>query len=193
MPLLQTIGNATARAWRRYGPTTAAADYELISTTVLGSSAASVTFSGLGTSAAAYKHLQIRYTAKSVSSMFDVTMQINGDSGSNYAWHILYGNGSSALSAAGTSQTSARVGNAMQSDVSNGFATSIVDILDFSNTSKNKTVRSLYGNVGSAGNTYVGLWSAAWLSTSAVTSLVFGSSSAFNFVTGSRFSLYGLK
>lgn len=129
----------------------ASADYELISTTVLGSSAASVTFTGLGTSAAAYKHLQLRmaYTSNAGANGTYVRAQFNGDSGSNYSYHVVYGQGSSVLSTGGASQTAmpfspmSGTGSSTQADAV------IADILDFSNTSKNKTTRLLAGGPGS--------------------------------------------
>jgi len=168
-----------------------AGDYELISTTVLGSSAASVTFSGLGTSAAAYKHLQIRIVNRSVSSNANTHVRFNGDTGSNYSMHQLYGTGSGVGSAATTSGNRIYQIAALPPS-SSQFAPAIVDILDFSSTTKNKTLRSLRGMADpGAGLSDIELLSGAWYSTAAVTSMeIFGD---FNFVTGSRFSLYGLK
>jgi len=173
----------------------AAADYELISTTVLGSSAASVTFSGLGTSAAAYKHLQLRMTARTdyaSANLGEANIQFNGDTGSNYAWHSLLGTGSTVASQNGTSQTSARFSNIPYgSSTASMFSAGVVDILDFNSTSKNKTLRALNG-VANSSDWRVSLFSGAWFSTSAITSFTITPNIA-NFVTGSRFSLYGLK
>jgi hypothetical protein len=173
----------------------AASDYELISTTVLGSSAASVTFSSLNTVAAAYKHLQLRmvYASNTGGNGTYVRAQFNGDGGSNYAYHYLYGQGSSALSTAGTSQTSMSFSPLSGTGSSTQADAVIADILDFSNTSKNKTTRILAGGPGSGS---INLVSNAWFSTAAVTSLsllAYSQGSASTFGTGARFSLYGLK
>lgn len=162
-----------------------AAAYELISTTVLGSNTASVTFSGLGTSAAAYKHLQVRYVANGDSASYRNRMRLNGDTGANYATHLLFGSGSSVSSAAGTSTTEMALSSG--ANTANVFNAGVVDLLDFQSVSKNKTMRAL---VGSAGE--VALTSGVWLSTSAVTSVSLRPDSG-NFVTGSRFSIYGLR
>jgi len=167
----------------------AAADYELISTTVLGSSAASVTFSGLGTSAAAYKHLQIRAVALRTGNEW-AGMQFNGDTtGSNYYFnHRLEGNGSSAASGA-----QATVAGFSGSSWLYQFGTTpnaiITDIFDFGSSTKNKTIRTISGN--SAGR--VALDSSLWMSTSAITSITLKNIDSANWSTGSRFSLYGLK
>ena len=169
----------------------AAADYELISTTVLGSSAATVSFSGLGTSAAAYKHLQVRLTGRTTRAVSEdgaVKLELNGDTGANYRSHFLVGTGSSVVSYdASIVELGSFSGN---SAGANQFTAQVVDLLDFSSTSKNKTLRFLSGNAGSFNS--VRLHSAAWFSTAAVTSIDFKATSG-SWATGSRFSLYGLK
>jgi hypothetical protein len=181
--------------------TGAAGDYELISTTVLGSSTPSVTFSNLGTVAAAYKHLQIRATARTDRSGADsdpIILRFNSDSTSSYSRHGLYGynfSGSGSVQSNGSSsaQTSLYVAEnvAVSSSTANAFGAIVADILDFQSTSKNKTVRSLAGM--NAAWSSIELRSGAWLSTSAVTSITVQPLIGSNLVTGSRFSLYGLR
>jgi hypothetical protein len=194
MPLLQTFGNATARAWESFGPNGGPAAYELISTTILASSAASVTFSGLGTSAAAYKHLQIRITARDNRAAEDNTNSIsfNGDTTyTNYRSHYIQGYGGSVTSGTLQQATAFILAGPIKSanSTASTFGATVVDILDWAGT-KNKTVRALGGEPNSG----VALWSGLWMSTAAITSLTIqpftGGSS---YVTGSRFSLYGLR
>jgi hypothetical protein len=161
-----------------------ATDYELISTTILGSSAASVSFTGLGTSAVSYKHLQIRYMSNGDNSNYRNRLRLNGDSGSNYATHLLFTTGSSVMSAAGTSAT--EIALSQGANETNKFYPGIIDLLDFQSSTKNKTVRAFNGGGE------VSLTSGVWLSTSAVTSVSLRPD-AGNFITGSRFSLYGIK
>ena len=167
-------------------------DYELISTTILGSNTASVTFdvTGLG---GTYKHLQIRALGKSpvvASDAIDLTF--NNDSGNNYSYHSLYANGSSIGSEASTSRANiAAVCGMKSSSDTSVFEPSIIDLLDVFSASKNKTVRSLRGATGASGSG-VFISSGAWFSTSTVTSIkLTGRSNSI--ATGSRFSLYGLK
>jgi hypothetical protein len=172
-----------------------AGSYDLISTTILGSSAASVTFdvTGLG---ATYKHLQIRMTPRTDRASFSVDelyMRFNSDTGSNYASHMLYGTGSSVGSLATTTQTYSRnlvgAGSTAPSSV---FGAGVIDILDAFSTTKNKTNRALTGALGS-GENQIRLSSGVWMSTSATTSVSLGPVNGTNFVSGSRFSLYGIK
>ena len=176
----------------------AAGSFDLLETQVLGSSAASVTFSSLSTYASTYKHLQIRYVAKSDRSSGDgndaMIMTLNGDSGANYNSHILIGDGA-VNSGFETYQ------NAMEytyiagtgGNITGAFGTGVMDLLDAFSTSKFKTRRAFWGN--SLGGSYkaVGLSSAMWRNTAAISSITFDQRYGSNFVTGSRFSLYGIK
>lgn len=160
---------------------------------VLTSSAASVTFSGLD-AYSDYKHLQVRFTARSDRS--GATQDafygyFNSDfNTSNYRTHNLFGNGSSvsSLTLANIGQWAILPG---ATETTNTFTGGIVDILDFSDTSKNTTIRSFEGKAG-ASAPRINLWSNLWISTNAVTSIwlqPFGG----NLIAGSRFSLYGSK
>lgn len=166
------------------GAGVATGTYELISTTVLGGTAASVTFSNLGDYSSTYKHLQLRVAGNNTTSGA-WRFRLNADTGNNYSYHLLYGNGTSALSANATSQSSGYFGFATAN--TNVAAGAVMDILNFASTTNNKTTKSLNGDV----NFNVIFASSAWYSTAAVTSLTLLAN--VNFVTGSRFSLYGIR
>ena len=171
----------------------AAGDFELISTTLITTNTASVTFASLNTTAAAYKHLQLRITDRSSASVnSQVGIRFNGDSGANYYEHLMNGGGSgSPTTYGGGGVTFAPMGSGSESGATaSSFSARIIDIPDFSQTTKAKLIREHYGMASSANK--IGMFSAAWYSTSAVTSMeVF--MNAGNFVDGSRLSLYGLK
>jgi len=168
-----------------------AGTYELIETQILGSSQASVVFSSLGTYSSTYKHLQIRVTARSTRADLDspLGVQFNGIT-SGYFWHALKGTGSAVQFEALTSQSSMRLGSPTAANsTANNFGATVVDILDAYSTTKNKTFRSL---TGATNLDRIQLMSGSVASTNSVTSITvldqFGS-----FVSGSRFSLYGIK
>lgn len=154
---------------------------------ILTSSASSVTFSGLD-AYTDYKHLQIRMITQSDRGAGEDSfgLRFNSDSGSNYSWHRLFGNGSSVISSAATSQTLIYIGNITNS--TNVFTGLVLDILDFSSSSKNTTTRNLAGS-----SSRIGMHSGAYLQTSAITSLEIFSTTSSNITSGSRFSLYGSK
>lgn len=162
--------------------------FDLLETTVLGSSASSISFSSIDQS---YKHLQLRMTTRN-DPYSNLLLRLNSDSGGNYAYHDLSGNGSSVSSSAGTGgQTSiVLTTTATTSQTSNVFSGVICDILDYTNTSKNTTVRTL-GGVADSGYNHIQLRSGVWLNTSAVTALSVGHNG--NLVAGTRISLYGIK
>jgi len=180
--------------WAASGAGGGGSAYDLLETTTLATSASSVTFSGLG-SYSDYAHLQIRGVFKlAVGTLgaFDLYTTLNNDTSGVYATHRLFGNGTAV-----TSNSSTGLSNFTFTDVvprasaSEGFGVGIMDILDFSSTNKQTTIRFLAGAVTSEEKT-VGLFSGLYNSTSAVTqaSLFIPGS---NLETGSRFSIYGLK
>ena len=167
--------------------------YELISTTVLGSAASSVTFSSLGDYSSTYKHLQIRSVAKTTTvgdGAEALVLRFNSDSGSNYARHFLSGNGSSVSSGATTSANYVGAGLVTTNSSIAAFAGNVCDVLDAYSTTKNKTIRTLAGHPGSL--VFIQLLSGVWLNTASITSMTL-SPSLGNFITGSRFSLYGIR
>lgn len=165
----------------------AAGSYDLLATTILSSSQASVTFSSLGDYAGTYQHLQIRASHIQTTSGETALMQFNSDTASNYRVHALRGNGSTVSSADYGSRASMVVGVDVPSTTIP--AAFVCDILDPFESSKNKVIRSLAG-YGSGGN--INLYSGLWLNTSALTSIKLLASSG-SFGTGTRYSLYGLK
>ena len=168
-----------------------AGTYELIETQILGSSQSSITFSNLGTYSSTYKHLQIRAVTRSntAGGLGPMEVRLNGDSGTNYAWHRLGGYGSVVQSGAGTSATFMAIGLVPYNDqTANSFAASVLDILDPYSTSKNTTVRSLAGMPNT-----IELRSGAWFNTASVTSVLLKPDSSNTFAIGSRFSIYGIR
>jgi hypothetical protein len=174
-----------------------AGDYELISSTILTSNQTSVTFSSF---ASTYKYLQIRYTAQvfESSANYNLRMYVNGDTGSNWAKHYLFGDGSNRYS----DGQAGVVFNMRQMIIpdnyggnANIFAAGIFDIVDYANSSKNTVVRVLGGNPYAGTYKGVALHSGVWLNTSPVTSITLQTDDATGYPlkTGSRFSLYGVK
>ena len=169
-------------------------DYESIATVTLGSSQSSITFSSIPST---YQHLQIRAIAKSSRTSADQTTfkyRLNGDTGSNYSYHRLFGTGSTVSSDGGSPYDYAYLYyGATTNDTASTFGASIWDILDYSNTNKNTTVRYLAGLSNNNTSDGVGIFSNAWLNTSAVNSIVIEMDGGFNFLQYSSFALYGIK
>jgi hypothetical protein len=146
--------------------------YESIATTTVGSGGAStITFSSIPST---YQHLQIRSIARGPNADTQTTLRIrlNSDTGSNYSYHRLIGTGSAASSTGGGAfdYSYFYFGSSGTTTGSNVFGVSVIDILDYANTSKNTTLRFL-GGIDSNGDGGVGLGSSAWYNTAAVNTL----------------------
>lgn len=165
-------------------------DYELIESVVLGSAQSNVTFSSLGSYSSTYKHLQVRTTARmTTGSSFGLRTQLNADTGTNYTHHLLYGNGTSMVSAVSAGNNYALTGlSAASTSPTSVFSSAVIDLLDPYSTTKNKTFRTLTGVV----STGIHFHSGIWMSTSSVTSWKLFPESG-DWAIGSRFSLYGIK
>jgi hypothetical protein len=170
-------------------------DFELISTTILESAASSVIFSNLGDYSSSYKHLQIRASARMSAVAIGATgsLRLNGDTGSNYAWRYIQGTGSVVNGEGFGNDTEMENIYAINAanDVANSFNAIVIDILDCYSTTKNTTVRAFSGVVGNENRVRIG--SGLWMNTASLTSVTMFSTSGINFVSGSRFSLYGIK
>lgn len=159
-------------------------DYWALNTVTLTSSASSITFTGIPQN---YTHLQIRYSLNAAAPA-DTTINFNGDVASNYSSHLLRGTGTAAQSYSYTSQSAAYV----QFNIGFNTCAAVIDILDYKNTTKNKTIRSLAGWDNNGTNGEIDLWSGAWYNTNAITSLVLTAATT-TFSANSTFALYGVK
>ena len=156
----------------------------------LSSAQATVTFSNIPQT---YTHLQIRWISKSTNTGSYNWINFNGDTSSLYANHYLYGQGSNPL-LAGADINQARInlyGSSVTSSQANTFASHVIDILDYRNTNKFKTVRAL-GGQDSNGSGVIFLSSGLWRSANAITSITITPNSD-NLATNSSFALYGVQ
>ena len=180
----------------KYPTASAANNYmETIASTLVGAGGvSSITFSNIPQG---YKHLQIRIIGRGTTATGGTYAtgnrgQFNGDTGSNYSAHWLDGSGSAATAGGSASLTYLYLGNVTDSAATaNTFGVSVVDILDYTNTSKYKTVRYLFGADGN-GAGYVEFGSGLWMNTAAITSMYMVLTGG-NFAQYTRISLYGIK
>ena len=171
--------------------------YSIATSAVTSGGTSSVTFSSIPSG---YTHLQIRASVQSgrTSNAYDgFNIQLNSDTGSNYAYHqLLADNRPYIQTNSATSQTSINVQPiAALYGTSNVTSALVMDILDYANTNKYKTIRTLTGydtaqsGIISGG---IGFESGLWQSTSAVNSItLFGPINGFTSKT--QFALYGVK
>lgn len=167
--------------------------YTLIQSTVLSSATTAISFDSIPQT---YSHLQVRISPASNASgnYSDIYIGINNIYTTNYHNHRLLGNGSSALSSNNTNTQYPVVGKATSTDITNAYGGAIIDIYDYTSTTKRKVFKSLQSSVsGSAGSgPIVELSTGLLTNTPAVTSIALYLIT-FQFLAGSRFSLYGIK
>lgn len=166
--------------------------YESIATVLVGSGGqAAIDFTSIPST---YKHLQIRGIGRSLennSGLDNPRMRFNGDTASNYNDHGLLGSGSAA-SANNAATSYIRIGFfPLLNDLANVYGTSVIDILDYTNTNKFTTTRLLSG-ADLNGSGYIGFQSGLWRNTNAITSISLYPSGG-NWAQYSQFALYGIK
>lgn len=153
--------------------------YEPIATTTLSSAQSSVTLSSIpGT----YTDIVIIINGTNSTSEGAFRFYCNSDTGSNYSWTQLYGDGSSAASNRGSNDTRMTLGRQATT-----ASTSIVQFMNYANTTTNKTAIGR-GSPTTIVTANVGLWR----STAAITQLVI-SNEGGNIASGTTFTLYGIK
>jgi hypothetical protein len=158
--------------------------YTPIATTTTSGSASNVTFSSITST---YTDLVIVVNAGG-STNADLHVQFNGDTGSNYSRTVLSGSGSAASSGRQSSVTYIRVDNLGYLNTTFPAFNAIINVMNYSNTTTNKTVVSRTNNASTGVDASVGLWR----STAAITSVVLFPDTG-TLTNGSTFTLYGIK
>lgn len=153
--------------------------YEPIATTTLSSAQTSVTFSSISGS---FTDLVLVWAGTSGGN--DIRLRFNSDTGTNYSYTRIFGDGSAVYSDRDTNQTNAP---ATLGGMTNG--NSIVYLNNYSNTTTFKTAMARANNTQGG---YVGVWFNLWRSTSAITTIT-ALVLAGTISSGTTFTLYGIK
>ena len=167
--------------------------YDALATVTLSAATASITFAVIPSG---YKHLQVRVLGRNTianTTEDDLLMKFNGDTGANYTIHYVGGDGVNPFVAGVGTRSDPRAGFTVDGNaLASTFASNVVDILDYSNTNKYKTTRTLAGSERNGAGRIM-LESGVWMNTAAITQIVFTSSNSSNFAINSSFALYGVK
>lgn len=177
------------------GAAASTTSYESIATVTVGAGgSSSITFSSIPST---YKHLQIRYIARNstrTSATYgSLVYQINGSYGARY--HYLEGTGAavsagSGIPSGGEAYMLVAPGTGATSGV---FGAGIIDILDYADTNKNKTIRTLSG-VDNNGSGEIIFGSSMVNATTAITSFtILPTDGGTGIPQYSHFALYGVK
>ena len=153
--------------------------YTLIDSTTLTSSASSITFSSISGS---YRDLVLVLSGPGFGTSNNLAFRANSDTGSNYSYVRMEGNGSSTNSSSTTS-TSGRAGF-----VSSGQWNVILQFQDYSATDKHKSVLARANDATHR----VEASATRWANTNAITSVTLITDTS-NYPVGTTAYLYGIE
>lgn len=162
-------------------------DYDSIATVTPYTTTTTVVFSSIPST---YRHLQIRGFAANTGSAVNTNIRFNGDTGSNYFAHYISASGTAVLAGGTTTQTS--IDGPIITSTASAYTAVVMDILDYKDTNKYKTVRFLSGVDLNGASTWLEFKSGAWSSTTAINSLTITTPTGA-FTSNSHWALYGIK
>lgn len=160
--------------------------YDSIATTTLGSNTNTVTFSSIS---ANYTDLIIVIGGRLVTGGTTCRMQFNNDTTTNYSQTNVAGNGTSVGSSSNSNQTYFRIGE-IYAGLSTSQSTTIIQVNNYANTTTYKTAMIRLSDPSGEVATYMGQWRKTPEAINRI-DLIAGASD--NWVSGSTFTLYGIK
>lgn len=205
MPIIGSLAGASSRGLgglRTFVPISTT-NYFSLETQTLTSTETSITFNSISQD---YTHLQVRMIGRTTRSDFpieDANLRINGDTGNNYSWQRMFNDpvvgGTTIACATGRNVDFINSVIIMGTDAigANKFGTGIVDFIDYKNTNKYKTIKSLngvqiHGDTASGYSDFVEITGGVWNNTNAINSItIFAGVTQFK--ANSQFALYGIK
>lgn len=166
-----------------------------IAETALVASAASVTFSNIPQG---FRHLMIMASGRSdaVTEADTLALRFNGDTGSNYDSQLVYGNSVTAAGVASRAASSILAGNLEgASSRAANFSPAIIFVFDYARAIVEKrtlSMTSVFGNLSADADMFASFRAGGWRNTNVITSVLLLPNTGPNFVSGSRFQLYGM-
>lgn len=165
-------------------------DFQAIATTRLTSASTEIVFDNIPQT---FKHLQIRLLGRSTGGDTGVAVRYNNTTGSSgYAWQRMYGDGS------GYGSDSYSIDINRGSTTAEFFSGTIIDILNYTDSTKLKSTNGISGwHINSGSTTFVGFLSSVYSGEAlAVTKLTLSTNTmggTSQFAPYTRASLYGWK
>jgi hypothetical protein len=169
-----------------------AATYTLISSNVLASSAASVTFSAIPST---YTDLVLRFSSRSDIGSAGLTLYLSPNaSTSSDSTTILWGDGTSPYSSRfSATGVGLYMGWVNGTRTTNTFSSAEIYIPNYAGATNKVFSSAIAEESNSTADTRISATAGLWSNTAAISSLVVKISAGVNFVSGSSFYLYGIK
>jgi hypothetical protein len=158
--------------------------YTLINSSTLGTATSTVTFSSIPST---YTDLIIVMNA-GATALSDAKINFNSDTGTNYSNTYLWGSVSPNYGSARASNQTFMYACYYANFDTTIQNTQIINIMDYSNSTTNKSVLIRGAKGGTSTDVIVGLWR----STAPITTIAVGSVGS-TFLAGSTFKLYGIE
>lgn len=162
----------------------------IVSTTVVGSSVADITFSSLPSN---YTDIVIiGFIKATASANTSLGFQVNGDTGSNYSNTRLQGNGSVTASERNSAQAYGNFSGTSYAvaDTADNFSPVIFNMMNYANTTTHKTFIARGNNAATGVGASVSLWKPATIA--AITSIKIYTF-AGSIDVGTVISVYGIR
>jgi hypothetical protein len=167
------------------------ATYTLISSNVLTSSQASVTFSAIPST---YTDLVIRFSVRTDQSdtQDSLALKFNGDSSALYSIVALRGNGATATSFLSSGATSINTGQVDgDTATANTFSSTEIYIPSYT-ASQSKPSSTFFAQENNITTAFIGAYANLYRSNTAISSIAFTPNGGTNFLSTSSFYLYGI-
>lgn len=160
------------------------ATYDLIYSNVLGSNTTSITISAIS---ASYRDLVLVIDGQAGNADFFPRLRFNSDTGNNYSWVNVQGNGTTAASFNGSPENGQQIANGVF--FSTTSRTMIISqIMDYSATDKHKTLLTRANRANQATEMLGGRWN----NNSAITSIQLYSGNGNSLAAETSIYLYGI-
>ena len=164
----------------------AGSTYTPISTQTLSSTANTITFSSIPST---YTDLVLVMVMTANSTAFNVFYTLNSDTGSNYSWTLMGGDGTTAGSAKLASQPEGRL--TYYAAVRSSTPTfTYANFMNYSNTTTKKTVISRSNRTSDGVEYTLNNWFNA--TSQAINNISIFANGGLSFAVGSTFTLYGI-
>lgn len=197
---ITSTGGKSSKLWDQ--ETTLGTFESIAAATADASGSATITFSNIPQN---YTHLQVRYVAQSNRALYvdNLEMYVNGDQGTNYSAHYMITDGVNVPSSTGGGDSTGFLTTTQclgsSTNNANYFGAGIIDILNYSSTSQNKTLRASWGlnlNSPDTSGSYgrLGFSGGSWRNnTTGITSITFFPTLGSLLTQNSKFALYGIR
>lgn len=161
------------------------ATYNAIATTTLGSSQATITFSGIS---ASFTDLRLVVNCLIAATGNPLYCRFNSDSSTSYSWTHLFGNRTSAISNRSTGANNLYLGETASNTSYPTFHS--LDIMSYTASAWKPSLLNCARDMSGSGlsQTAVGVWT----NTSAINSITIGTFAAANLAAGTTATLYGI-